>query len=247
MPITTQEREFQELARKYHLEPTPESVSRLSDLVAQQGDDLDTVGKIISKDPALTARLIRAANPRAESEEDYGITTVDEALMRMGIGSVLLLAMSTPLSLAIVKTFQTMLGMKLETVNPKTATPFSGEHLLGTIGFSGKAEGNVYLRLDPEGAKLIASRILDMKIEELNNGDDITDAVGELLNIVTGNFKSNLCDAGLHCKLQVPSITRTRDFSASAISGGGSERMAFCSSALTVFMDVTVNPWRRDE
>jgi chemotaxis protein CheX len=245
--VKTQEHaKFQELAKQYRLDPIPESVAQLTDLVARQESDLDMVAKIISKDPALTARLIRAANPRAKSEEDYDITTVDDALMRIGIGCVLLLAMGSPLSLALVKTFQTMLGMKLETVNPRTATPFSSQHVIGTIGFSGKAEGHVYLRLSLEGARHIASRVLGMSLEELTNEADVTDAVGELLNIITGNFKSNLCDAGLDCRLHTPSVTRTEDFSVRSQPGGGSERMAFRSAEMLVYVDVTVNPWGDD-
>jgi hypothetical protein len=37
--------------------------------------------------------------------------------MRNGIGCALLLAMGTPLSLALIKTFQTMLSLKLESVD----------------------------------------------------------------------------------------------------------------------------------
>lgn len=239
---TEELQKFQELAKRYHLEPIPESVARLTDLVTRQEADLEMIGKIISQDAALSTRLIRAANPRAESEEDYGITTVDEALMRIGMGGALLLAMGSPLSLALVKTFGTMLAMQLEVENARTSEPFSGEHVMGIIGFSGKAEGRVYLRLSLEGARLIASRLLGLSAPELASAD-ITDAIGELLNIVTGNFKSNLCDAGLNCTLQTPSVTRTGDFSIRAISGGGSERMAFRSPPLTVYMDVTVNPW----
>lgn len=224
----------------------PESVARLTDLVSQQESDVDLIAKVVNKDKGLTARLLRAANPRAMTEEGYTITTVEEALMRIGIGCVLLLAMGTPLSHALIKTFQTMLGMKIETVNPNTATPFIDEHVLGTIGFSGKAEGKVYLRLSKEGARLIASQILGLTLEELTNNADITDAVGEMLNIITGNFKSNLCDAGLDCRLHTPEITHTDDFSVCAVPGGGSERMAFRSPQMLVYVDVTVNPWGDD-
>jgi chemotaxis protein CheX len=117
---------------------------------------------------------------------------------------------------------------------------------LGTIGFSGKAEGFVYLRLSLEGSRLIASRILGMTLEELTNPGDITDAVGELLNIITGNFKSNLCDAGLDCRLHTPSVTRSTDFSVHAMQGGGSERMAFRSAEMLVYVDIAVNPWNDD-
>jgi CheY-specific phosphatase CheX len=233
---------FQELAKRYGLEPVPESVARLTDLVARQESNLELIAKIISQDPALTARLLRAANPRAASEEDYGTTTVEDALLRTGTVCVLLLAMGVPLSFALVKTFRTMLSMKLESVNPKTAEPFKGEHLVGTVGFSGKAEGQVYLRLNSRDSQSIAARILGLKPEEATPSD-VNDAIGEMLNIITGNFQSNLCDAGLSSRLSAPSVTRKTDFKLPAISGGGSERMAFRADNFIFYVDLTVNPW----
>src|SRR5581483_5537228 len=117
--IAQDQQKYQELAKRYGFAPVPDSVMRLTELVARQEADLDLISKAITKEAALTARLLRAANPRAETEADYQITNVEEALMRIGIGCVLLLAMGTPLSLALVKTFQTMLAMKLENVHPR--------------------------------------------------------------------------------------------------------------------------------
>jgi CheY-specific phosphatase CheX len=236
---------FQELAKRYGLEPVPESVARLTDLVSKQESDLDLIAKIISKDPALTARLLRAANPRVTSEDDYGITTVEDALMRTGTVCVLLLAMGAPLSFALVKTFRTMLGLKLEPVNPKSVEPFKGEHILGTVGFTGKSEGQVYLRLNANDSPQIASRILGLTPEEITP-PDVNDAIGEMLNIITGNFQSNLCDAGLNSKLRAPSVTRQTNFTQPVISGGGSERMAFRAEKFLVYVDLTVNPWNQE-
>jgi CheY-specific phosphatase CheX len=233
---------FQELAKRYGLEPVPESVARLTDLVSRQESDVELIAKIITQDPALTARLLRAANPRAASEKDYGITTVEDALLRTGTGCVLLLAMGAPLSFALVKTFRAMLGLKLETVNPKTVEPFKAEHVAGSVSFSGKSEGKVILRLSATDALQIAAKILGLAPEEIQPAD-VTDAIGEMLNIITGNFQSNLCDAGLNSKLKSPAVARQTDFSLPAISGGGSERMAFRAEKFLVYVDLIVNPW----
>lgn len=233
---------YNELAKKYGLAPIPESVMRLTQLVARQDSDMDEIGRVISKDPGLRASLLRAANPRAQIEAEYTIDTVEDALMRTGIGCVLLLAMSSPLSLALIKSFQTMLSLQLESVNPRSVPPLSGDHILGTIGFHGKAEGKVYFRLSPKSAKMVAAKLLGMTPDEI---DDATtnDTIGEVVNIMTGNFKSNLCDAGLDCRLTTPKVKRTDDLEEQTIPGGGLERMAFRAGEITVFVDVTVNPW----
>jgi CheY-like chemotaxis protein len=234
---------FQELARQYGLPPVPESVLHLTQLVARQDSDLGQISEVINKDPALRARLLRLANPGTDKEADYALQTVEEALMRNGIGCALLLAMSTPLALALAKTFQTMLGVKLETLDRTTLNPEHCEHVLGTIGFAGRAIGSVCLRLTPTSALLIASRLLRVEAKTLTNVNEVNDAVGELLNIMAGNFKSNLCDAGLDCRLEPPQVSRVPNFSSAPIPRGSVEKMAFRAVPITLFVDVAANPW----
>lgn len=237
---------YKDLARRYGFAPTPESVSRLTQLVARQDADIGEITKVIDKDPGLRARLLRVANPDAENEADYTVDNVEGALMRNGVGCALVLAMGTPLSLALTKTFQTMLSLKLESIDPALAYPLEGEHLLGTIGFAGKAVGRVYLRMSLEAAKQVAAGILGLKPEDMSDFNEIKDTAGELLNIMTGNFKSNLCDAGLDCKLTTPDVRRTDELQTPIIPGGGLERMAFRSGNIAVFVDVAVNPWNEE-
>ena len=237
---------YQELARKYGFAPKLESASRLTQLVARQDADVDEIARVINKDPALRDRLLRVANPDAENAVEYTVETVEEALMRNGVGCAMVLAMATPLALALVKTFQTMLSLKLELIDRQKAEPLEGEHLLGTIGFSGKVVGGVFLRMNPASARTIAGTILGLKPEEMNDANEIRDVAGELLNIMTGNFKSNLCDAGLDCRLQPPLVDFTRDSVSPVVPGGGMERMAFRCANIQLFVDVTANPWNDD-
>jgi len=237
---------YQELSRRYGFAPKPESASRLTQLVARQDSDLDEITKVIDKDPSLRKRLLRVANPDAENEAEYAVETVEDALMRNGMGCVLVLAMSTPLALALAKSFQTMLSLKLEDIDRFAAEPLAGEPLLGTIGFSGRIEGRVFLRMNRDSARAVAAGILGISIEELTNADEIRDAAGELLNIMTGNFKSNLCDAGLECRLQPPEVRFSSDLEIPAVPGGGLERMAFRAGKIQLFVDVTANPWNQD-
>jgi len=233
----------QELVRRFGLEPIPESVLRLTQIVSRQDADLEDVARLISKDAALTKRLLRAANPMAKNEADYNIETVDEALMRNGLACALLLAMGTPLAQALVKTFQTMLNLRLESCDPNAVTELQGQHVLGTIGFSGRAAGLVYLRLSAPSASEVAGRILGLEPGHIADPSEINDTIGELLNIITGNFKSNLCDAGLDCRLEPPLVKQTADFSTPKLPGSSLERMTFRAQQILLFVDVRVNPW----
>jgi chemotaxis protein CheX len=235
--------QFAELARRYGLPPVPDGVARLTQLVARQDSCTDEIVRVIEKDPALSARLLRVANPKAGNESEYIVDSVEQALMRNGIGCALLLAMGTPLSFALVKTFQTMLSLKLESVDPWRLESISGSHMRASIGFSGRVTGHVYLRLASPSAKAVAAGILGIQPDELRDSAEIRDAIGELLNIMTGNFKSNLCDAGLNCNLQPPKVGLSDDCDTPVEPGGGLERLAFRAGKIEILVEVTANPW----
>lgn len=231
-----------DFAKRCGLESVPESVRRLGLLVSRPDATTEDVAKLIAQDKGFTARLLRAANPRADCEEDYGCTTVEDALQRTGMGIVLLVAMYDPLLTAVQKTFHTMLGAELKMMDAATL-PFEGDHILCEIAFTGKATGTAALRLTLPTALQVAARVLGMPAAELTDQSVINDVIGELSNMVVGNFKSNLCDAGLNCKLTPPDIKRTRDLLLRNDSGNLAERIGFHAADLNLFVDLNVNPW----
>ncbi len=232
----------EEIAALYGLESVPENVRRLTQMVSRQDGSLDELARIVETDQHLTSRLLRAANPRSESEEDYTFTTVEAALARMGMGCALILAMGELLRRAVLKTFHTMLSLELSSLSPAEMGPIEGEHLFGEVQFSGKAAGLVDLRLPLKTADLVAARMLANAPGEVRLAE-IEDAVGELTNMVVGNFKSNLCDAGLECRLSTPQITRANESKLRCVLGGLADRMGFRDSQIRIFVDISVNPW----
>ena len=238
-----QTKQYDELARRYGFEPTPLSVQRLTRLVAGQTSDLAEITEAIRSDPGLVTRLLRVANPHATCEEEYTVDTVEQAIMHNGIGGALILAMGTPLSLALQKAFHTMLGLQLEKFPALQLIGMNGEHMRGCIGFAGKVTGHVYLRMTLPSARTVAAGILGCAPADMNDPEQIRDAVGELLNIMTGNFKSNLCDAGLAGRLEPPQVGITDDYTTPTEPGGTIERIAFRCGNVHPFVEVTANPW----
>lgn len=232
----------EDFVKRYGMEAVPESVKRLGQLISRPDATTAEVAKLIGQDKDFTARLLRAANPKAESAADYAFTTVEEALQRTGMGSVLLVAMHYPIMSAVLKTFSTMLSIKL-TIPATVMPPFENEHVLCEASFTGKATGSAALRLTPSRAAQIAARVLGLPVADLDDTVVIDDVLGELSNMVVGNFKSNLCDAGLKCKLSPPVITRTPDFKLRSESGTLAERIGFQAPDLELFLDLNVNPW----
>jgi putative nucleotidyltransferase with HDIG domain len=75
------------------LEPLSASVARLAELVADTDVDIRDIVEVISYDPMLTASMLRAANS-VTSASVRPVTTVHDAVIRMGTGTVLALALS---------------------------------------------------------------------------------------------------------------------------------------------------------
>ncbi len=75
------------------LEPLPVSVTRLASLVVQEDSDLNEITEVISFDQSLTARVLRWANSAASASR-APVTSVDEAVMRMGTGIILEVAIA---------------------------------------------------------------------------------------------------------------------------------------------------------
>ena len=162
------------------------------------------------------------------------------ALMRAGVGCALLLAMSYPLIRAVKRTFETMIGIDLKDVAAGVLCPFENEHVIGQVAFEGKATGCVNLRFSCASANAVAATVLGFAPAD---AADVNDVIGELSNMVVGNFKSNLCDAGLTCKLNPPAISRTDVFKLRATDGGLAERTGFRAQDIEIFVDILVNPW----
>ncbi len=231
------------IARKFGLSAIPEYVQRLGQLVSRETAPREEVAKLICQDKVLMARLLRAANPRATCEDDYVITSVDGALMRSGVGCAVLLAMGDPLMRAVIRTFDVMLAAPLNAVEPGVTVFPAGTHVIAKVSFKGRASGSVCLRLPTKVATFAAAHVLGVTAEEVSGPAEVDDVIGELANMVVGNFKSNLCDAGLDCKLSPPAILRTDDLKLPAIPGGLAERMGFSSKEINLFVDILVDPW----
>ncbi len=82
------------LVKQAHaVQPLPASVSRLAALIASDSWSIEEIEEVISLDQGLTANLLRLANSAAFASMSE-ITGVREAVVRMGAGAVLSLAMA---------------------------------------------------------------------------------------------------------------------------------------------------------
>ena len=190
------------LHAKYGLQPAPACFARLTQLISKRtSDNMELIAKVIASDPALRGRLLRAAT----TKKNDPVEDVSRALFRCGVEAVVALAMADPLVRAVQRTFDELLGFKLEIADDFSVLAQDVIGLRAIVEFSGKATGKVYVRMQQDLGRMIAAQLLAGEPQNMTDAD-ITDAVGELANTIVGNFKSNLCDAGLSCRLSVPRV-----------------------------------------
>jgi len=86
----------------YELEPLPQSVPKLAALAVSETANVNDISEIVSYDQVLTAKVLRAANS-AYASRGIPITTVSSAIVRIGRGMVLSLAIASSIRTRVQK------------------------------------------------------------------------------------------------------------------------------------------------
>jgi chemotaxis protein CheX len=91
-----------------------------------------------------------------------------------------------------------------EGVNPLVAVPEEAlpSDVAASVSVSGPWDGHVVITCSHEASRQAASALLGIEAAEVT-GDDVADAVGELVNVIGGNVKSLLPDG---CLLSLPHV-----------------------------------------
>lgn len=103
--------------------------------------------------------------------------------------------------------FRELAGFELSAGYPFFTDRESSEDwdISGVIGLSGEARGAVAVSLKTDLAILITDRLTGNRHQRLD--EEVTDAVGELVNIIAGNVKQKLEDA-FNLVISLPSIVK---------------------------------------
>ena len=89
------------------------------------------------------------------------------------------------------KVFTTMLGLTIE-VGPATVKPAANDHdggVISFVGFAGEWSGSGSIQCSASLACTISSKLLMMEFDKVN--EDVLDAIGEMANMIIGNFKDD--------------------------------------------------------
>jgi chemotaxis protein CheX len=78
------------------------------------------------------------------------------------------------------------------------------------VGLAGQLSGVMTVRCDEKAAVLMASKMLSLPVE--NVGEHFSDALGEVCNMVAGNFKNKIAGLSEGCLLSPPSVITGSDY-----------------------------------
>jgi chemotaxis protein CheX len=119
----------------------------------------------------------------------------------------------------IVSTLETLKKMfNIDSRAGKLALKNNNIHsydVTGVIGLTGEACGNICLSFPEDVAFRAVSALLGMEIKAM--GDEITDGIGELVNIVAGNAKQYLTQFKL--SISLPKVVVGKNHSIASMSG----------------------------
>jgi len=127
----------------------------------------------------------------------------------MGISTMDMKKIVTPFVEATVECFSTMMDVEpslKDIVFEKP--PIKSTDTCALIGMSGEAQGVVALTFGEHSAKKSVARFLGEKEEELD--DDLTDAVGEIINIIAGAAKAKI--EGVRLTISLPTVMQGSNF-----------------------------------
>lgn len=131
----------------------------------------------------------------------------------------------TPLlDLSAREVFDMMLGTQLESMDESSASANGGE-FTALVGLAGSLCGVLSIRCNDQAARIMASKMLGMPPEEVDN--DSWDALGEIANMIAGNFKGKLSGIGNHCMLSVPTIITGSNYETRSLRGGNMIEVIF--------------------
>ena len=110
---------------------------------------------------------------------------------------------------AAVEVFSMMVGS--EVVVPSRPVEIPRHGLTAVVGLAGSPCGLFGVRCEAKTAETIAQKMLGLDGEALP-ADQVSDAIGEVCNMVAGAMKSRLSDGGAGCMMSVPTVVRGADY-----------------------------------
>ena len=139
---------------------------------------------------------------------------------------------------SIVETFDTMLSMEIQFFELEPPDTSGVSRMVAAVNFAGNIIGLINFQVTADLARVMMASMLDLEPEAVEDDAEIKDMLAEISNIIAGNLKSTLNDAGHPCVISTPSLTYGADFSIKSLSMDRFERYIFSYQEELIFIEV---------
>jgi chemotaxis protein CheX len=143
----------------------------------------------------------------------------------------------TFLELSAIEVFEMMAGVRLEPIPTPGGEPQGNRTAM--VGMAGALCGMTTIRCSSETAARLASFMLGG--EASSNPATIGDALGELCNMVAGNFKSKVSSLADRCMLSVPTVISGGDYVMQPVSSNESVTLVLSFEGALVWISLIIH------
>lgn len=117
------------------------------------------------------------------------------------------------LELAAREVFQLMLGSEIEACKTDVNV---APGVTSMVGLAGQLCGVLSINCNEKAAALMTSKMLNVPLDKV--GSEMSDALGEICNMVAGNFKNKITGLGDGCMLSPPTVVTGSDYNLYALA-----------------------------
>ena len=141
------------------------------------------------------------------------------------------------LGFAAHEVFEHMLGSRLSPASGE----ISGEELNITsmVGLAGRLCGVITVRCGDRSARVMASKMLGVDPDQA--GPEMWDAVGEVCNMIAGNFKNKIAGLGDRCMLSVPTVITGADYNLHAVEDALHTEVRFLFEGMPLLISLEIH------
>lgn len=176
------------------------------------------------------------------NEESQVQSPIEDASEKLKSFDVFDYDMQSSVDNSVAEVFDTMLSMNVSPFHSQNGTGLENDRIVGSISLSGEVLGRVNLHIPLSLSYDMTASLLGTPSEEIEDLDEVKDVVGEICNMVSGALKSDLCDAGMECRVSPPSFTTGKDFEMECLQLLRHERFLFTHQNEIFMVEVGIKP-----
>jgi chemotaxis protein CheX len=143
----------------------------------------------------------------------------------------------TPLlEVAAKEVFELMLSCQLTVPATTAETPLD---VTAMVGLAGQLCGVMSVRCNTKAAALMTSRMLGVALDKV--GPEVADALGEIANMVAGNFKNKISGLSEGCMLSPPTVITGSDYNLHSMADSPALEVRLLFETMPIVISLQIN------